>query len=538
MLSSKIDPGACALTKHFAKWTRLLTAAAVATAATSAFAVQEIEPNNTCATAQVLGAIAPNSPITVNGALTTPPSVPDVDFYKVTGATPGNVLRVHVTGGSDGVDTLVLPMAAVLNSSCGVIQNSGATDPITFETVVPSDGVLLLAVTSCCDFQLTGSGYYAGTYTLTVTELVPVQSVSGRVVDAVTSQPVSSVLVNLTVCGDPSCSPTTQVFVGQVFTDPMGQYSFTTTYFGGPLDPGTYQGLVIDYQGRYLQAQFSFSAAGGEQKIVPDVALTPTPVIGSVSGRIVDSVTHAPLSGVSPPHAYVSMYAYSGYAFSFASGFADSAGRFTFAHDQSGRPLIAATYFVTISAEQYQQLGETTAPIPAGANQDLGDIQLVSNPIRFTLLRGCSNVPITGGRCEYQVQITNAIARSIEGEAWATINAYGLQSFVTNSLFQTNVPQEMNLAAATRTYSASRTASFEFSIPGTVPVYAFICPTFWFGVDPVNPQLYVQGAMTDYTSCVQRTATGYTPATDDQANELRKEAHEHEAKQRAAMSPH
>jgi hypothetical protein len=191
-----------------------------------------------------------------------------------------------------------------------------------------------------------------------------------------------------------------------------------------------------------------------------------------------------------------------------------------------------------VSAEQYQQLNTFAAPIAPGANQDLGDIQLVSNPVRFTLLQGCSSVPLAGGVCEYKVEITNGVANPVEGAAWATINAFGLQSFIGSSLFQTNEPQQMYLAAATRTYRSSRTGTFEFAIPGTVPQYAFICPTFWFGVDPVNPQLYVQGAMTDYTSCVQRTATGYTPATPDQSDQLRREAHEHEAKERAAVMPH
>jgi hypothetical protein len=70
-----------------------------------------------------------------------------------------------------------------------------------------------------------------------------------------------------------------------------------------------------------------------------------------------------------------------------------------------------------------------------------------------------------------------------------------------------------------------------------VPIYAFICPTFWFGTGDANPQLYAQGQMTDYTDCVQRTATGYAPATPDQIKGLRKEAREHEAKERAMVLP-
>lgn len=209
-----------------------------------------------------------------------------------------------------------------------------------------------------------------------------------------------------------------------------------------------------------------------------------------------------------------------------------------FNRDPSGRGIPANTYFnVYVSAEQYQTQFTSIITGGAGVNQDVGDIQMVSNPVRFTVLQGCTNVPLTGGVCEYKVQITNGIATPVEGGAWATINANNLGSFVGSSLFQTGEPQEMYLAGATRTTRASRTASFAFEIPGTVPIYSFICPTFWFGTGEANPQLYTQGAMTDYTACVQRTATGYTAATPDQIKGLRKEAHEHEAKERAMVLP-
>lgn len=525
---------------RFARWTRVLLAVWVATAASSAFATQEVEPNNTCALAQILGAIATNSPITVNGSLKTTPTAPDVDFYKVSGGTPGDILRVLVTGASDGVDTLSLPVAAILSSSCSIIQSSYAGDPLTFDFVVPADGVAILAVTSYPDFSLAGTGFYSGSYTLTATEIIPVQSISGRVVDAVTGQPVSGVQATLMLCVDATCT-TGQSMVNEALTDTSGQFSFTvTTFNGAPLAPGTYQMAINDYSGRYVPAQSpAFPAASGRQVVVPDIALAPTPVIGSVSGRIVDSVTHAPLSGVGEPFVQIILAGCAGYACTYVTGSPDSSGRFKFTHDANGRGIVAnAQLTMSVVADQYQQLYTTVLPIAAGADDKLGDIQLMSNPVRFTVLHGCTNVPITGGVCEYKVQITNGGANPVEGAAWATIDAVGLQSFIGGSLFQTDQPQEMYLAGATWTYRASRVASFEFAIPGTVPAFAFICPTFWFGVDPVNPQLYVQGSTTAFMNCVQRTATGYTPATPDQADRLRKERHEHEVKERQAVMPH
>lgn len=535
---AKTDPICRSLVSSSKYCAKLLLSTFLLTSATAALAIQEVDPNNTCALAQNVGPLSPNATVTVNGALKTPPTVPDVDFYKFTGGTPGDLLRVTVSGVSDGVDTLTLPLAEILNSSCLITNTPGSLDPITVQITVPADGVVVVAVSSCCDFGLTGAGLYAGSYTLAVTEIVPVQSISGRAVDSVTLQPIPNVQAQLTLCGDPNCATVIQA-EGFTYTSSLGQFTFTSN-FGSPLPPGTYNVALEDFQGNYeTTLSLPFAAASGQQAVMPDIAMLPVPVIGSIRGRIVDSATHAPLSGVSAPFAFIQLFACPGFRCSVVSGYTDSTGEFVFNRDQSGRAILASTsYSVYVTAEQYQTLSNGSILTGgAGVNQDVGDIQLVSNPIRFTVLQGCANVPLTGGVCEYKVQITNGIATPVEGEAWATINANGLGSFVGSSLFQTGEPQKMYLAGATETTRASRIASFEFEIPGTVPIYSYICPTFWFGTGDNSPQLYTQGEMSDYTDCVQRTAAGYTPATPDQIKGLRKEAHEHEAKERAMVLP-
>ena len=538
MLCLKTGPTSGASIKSLTSCARLLLTAFLLTSATAVLAVQEIDPNNTCALAQNVGALSENATITVTGALKTPPAVPDIDFYKFNASTPEDIFRVSLHGVSDGVDTLTLPLAVVFNSSCLFPTFiSGAYDPISFDVVVPGDGVVILAVTSCCDFGFTGAGFYAGSYTLTATEIAPVKSISGRAVDSVTAQPIAGVQATLTICQDSACTvqgPAT----AYSSTDPLGQFIFTSS-FGGPFEPGTYQVTLQDTSfGRYETVQSPpFTAASGEQKVIADISMVLVPVIGSISGRIVDSVTHAPLSGVSAPYAHLQLIGCF-IVCRYLSGYTDSAGRFRFVQDQAGHGIPANTAFdLFVAADQYQQLYSTIVTGGAGVNQDLGDVLVVSNPIRFSVLQGCTSVPLTGGVCEYKVEITNGIATPVQGEAWATINANGLGSFVGNSVFQTGEPQEMYLAGATRTTWASRTASFEFEIPGTVPTYSFICPTFWFGTGDDNAQLYTQGVLNDFAYCVQRTATGYTPATDDQIERLRKEAHEHEAKERAVVLP-
>jgi hypothetical protein len=541
MLCDKTDPICSSLVRNSRYCAELLLTVFLLTTATAALAVQEIDPNNTCALAQNVGALSPNATITVNGALKTLPTVPDIDFYKFTGGTPGDLLRVTLRGAWDAVDTLTLPMAGVFTSSCGLTFNSGAYDPISFEVVVPADGVAILAVTSCCDFGFIGAGSYLGSYTLTATEIATVSSISGRATDAVTSLGISGVQADLYLCQEPTCTAGTS-FVTYANTDSLGNFTFTNSTFQGygqGIFPGTYDVTLQDNSGRYLMTVSApFSAASGEQKVIAAIPMTPTPVIGSVSGRLVDSVTHAPLSGVGVPFAQISLSGCIQFVCSFISGYTDSSGRFKFDHGQSGNGIVATVPLsLYINADQYQQLFISTPPIGVGVNQDLGDIQVASNPIRFNVLQGCSNVPLSGGECEYQVEITNAISSAVEGVAWATIYAQNLGSFSYQSTFQTGEPREMYLAGATMTTRASRTATFGFTVPGTVPIYAFICPTFWFGTGDDNPLLYPQGQFNDYLDCVQRTATGYTPATPDQIKALRKEAHEHEAKERAMVLP-
>jgi len=515
---------------------RVILAFLLLTAGKGALAVTETEPNDSCGTAQNAGALA-QAPITVTGALTTPPTTPDVDFYKFT-AQPGTLFQVALTGASDGTHTLEVPIVEALNSSCGYLYSSGPTDPISFQIAVPPDGVVILGVSSFPDFNFTGAGQYAGTYTFAVTQIIPVQSISGRAVDAATRQPISGVYVTLNLCRDPAC--VTGDFTGNLFTDPSGQFSFASSAFGTPLAPGNYQVSLNDFSGNHVPTQSPiFSASSSEQKVIPDIAMTPTPVIGSIRGQITDSVTRAPLSGIGVPYAHISISGCNAFgACTFLDGFADSMGRFRFDRDQSGRGIVAgAAYNAFVTADQYQEVIQFIPPIDVGANVDLGKIALVSNPIRFNLVQGCSSIPLTGGVCRYEVEITNGIASQVRGSAWATITASGLASFVSSSVFQTGDPQEMNLAPATRKRRSSRTATFEFAIPGSVPTYAFICPTFWFGVDPANPQLYVQGSLSAYPACVQRTATGYAPATPDQVKGLRKEAREHAARERAKVLP-
>ena len=141
----------------------LLALALVITGPSRGWAQTETEPNNTCATAQQIA--VPSLPLSVTGGL----EVQDVDFYRFA-VTPGRVVIATLEGQTTGKGTLEDPFMGLFDSQCHLItvDDDGAGDlnsRIGF--TVPADGIVILAVTSCCDDSFTGSSS-AGTYRLTL----------------------------------------------------------------------------------------------------------------------------------------------------------------------------------------------------------------------------------------------------------------------------------------------------------------------------------------------------------------------------------
>lgn len=130
-------------------------------------AVTEVEPNNTCPTAQDLGLVA--LPLTVSGSLDTiPPATTDLDFFRFKG-TPGDTVTIDLEGQSTGKGTLFDPLLGVFNSGCGMIataNNGGVGLNARLTLTIPLDSILIVAATSCCDTTFTQGGL--GSYQLTV----------------------------------------------------------------------------------------------------------------------------------------------------------------------------------------------------------------------------------------------------------------------------------------------------------------------------------------------------------------------------------
>jgi hypothetical protein len=235
----------------------------------------EEEPNHPCSTAQNFGAVA--LPFTVNGSLDSTPESPDVDFFKFTGA-PGALVRVDLEGESTGKGTLGDPFLGFFDSACNLIAanddgGAGLNSRLVF--AIPADGIFILAATLCCDESFTGGG--VGTYQLSITPTARIGSIRGRVVDAVTGDPLPGdtepfAFVQLLRCEDFECFE-----VNAQSADTQGRFQFSLDFSGQRLEVGTYQ--VVAFANQYQQGQTDpFGVAEGEHRDVGDVRLQPFPV--------------------------------------------------------------------------------------------------------------------------------------------------------------------------------------------------------------------------------------------------------------------
>ena len=186
---------------------------------------QEIEPNNTCPTAQDVGLVT--LPVTLEGELDATLETPaDVDFFRFTG-TPGSTVRVDLEGQDTGQGTLADPLVGVLDSNCNFFarnDDSGGTRNASLVFTVPADGIFVVAATSFPDFNFVGGG--VGTYQLSLT---PAGGIRGRVVDADTEMPLPGndfpfAFVRLLRCEASGCFD-----VAGQNTDSEGRFQFIST---------------------------------------------------------------------------------------------------------------------------------------------------------------------------------------------------------------------------------------------------------------------------------------------------------------------
>lgn len=130
------------------------------------------EPNDTCLAATDLGVIT--LPLEIYDTLSGfPYAGGDVDFFRFEGP-PNQPVTVDLEGQATGQGTLGDPFLGAFDGACGQIgldDDGGVGTNSRLALTIPSDGVLVLGVTRCCDGAFNFGG--EGTYRLTVDTGIP-----------------------------------------------------------------------------------------------------------------------------------------------------------------------------------------------------------------------------------------------------------------------------------------------------------------------------------------------------------------------------
>lgn len=342
--------------------------------------IPEAEPNNSCAEAQNIGAVAATATALgqLDGWSSETPNVgdtPNIDMFRLT-AAPGSYASVSLTGGSSGAGTLEDPLVGVLSSDCAVqaiADYGGAGLDAATGVTVPADGVLIIAATSCCDYDLQLGGPGAGSYRLDVLISAPIGEISGRLVDGETGLPLapdgfSPSAVELYTCVEGGCD-LSPLRSGSI--DEQGRFSFAGSSDQGFILGGDFRiRAVIGGYSNYVSP--IFAVAGGVARDLGDIALSPRRPIGPISGRVVDSRTGEPLTG-----GGLSLVECDGFGcgMTVASLSPDDQGRFRFEESTVGYPLFSGSYRVTYSGfPAYSQSSSAIFTVGPGQSYDVGDL--------------------------------------------------------------------------------------------------------------------------------------------------------------------
>lgn len=424
----------------------------------------EMEPNHPCSAAQHLTA---SSPLTVDGSIDTQ----DVDFYRVS-APAGSVLRVRLQGASSGQGTLGDPILGAFSDDCTTLiryDDDGGTGLDSYFELPVASGTAVLAAASYGDFWFTGSGYYTGSYRLTIEQDEgPARSISGRAIDAETGSPLPSAYVSLTRCNEGFCGE----LVGWAYTDFQGEFLFENGAFNvySPLTAGDYQVRIDMYN--YEAAQVGpFQVSAGQELDLGDIGLNPYPRVGSIRGRLVDAVTGAPLPGYAQPFAWVQLLYCNPdpFCYTVRSASAGPDGTFLFEGDFY-YPLLPGIYKLAAYADQYETVTSEPFQVADREHFDFGDLAMKSFLVRFYLEQACGPIPAAGGSCHFKMRVVNGSPSRFVGETWSIVQGGPIGTPAGYTAFQTGNPKGVSLAPG-----ASAVVPLSFFVPADVSDGAYVC---------------------------------------------------------------
>lgn len=463
----------------------------------------EVEPNDDCFQPQDLTGLT--IPLSVRGALEGGPEQPDIDAFRIMGA-PGDQAWVELAGAADGSGTLAFPYLSAYSSACVFLgsdfdpQGGNARMRVFF----PDDGLVVVEAIQCCG---------PGTYLLSVEPVAFAGSISGRMVDSETLEPLPGTSVELLDCSE-SC-----FVIASRYADEDGRFNFDSDFSGAPLLAGPYQIYAAREPSHKFGMFGPFEVGEGEHLDVGDLALQPQTFIGSVRGRVVDAISGEPVPVVDFPFSSADLFRCPDGPDSCvlqSFGFLDSQARFQFSEPF----LPTGVYQVRANVDQYQTLLSEFFEVGEGENFDLGDLPATPFPVQFFNVEPCADVPSQGGTCRFRLDVRNGRANRFKGAVWGQVFAFDTGSMVGFTQFQIGkvgavnpMPVPFNLAAG-----QSLKADLEFQVPGTVRDFALICLDAFAGEEP-SPQFDTLGRR-DLFCLYKLPDGGFRPLRGAEAKEL------------------
>jgi hypothetical protein len=435
----------------------------------------ESEVNHPCVFAQDLGAVA--LPHMIEGALDALLLQGDVDFYRID-LPPNSGVQVDLEGQDAGAGTLRDPFLGLFDSSCRLLRlnDDGGSLSSRVLAFVPADGVVIVAATGCCDNEFRGEIGAGGSYRIILRPAELIRSIRGRALDSGSGAPLPGsdfpfaraelFRCSLVDCDDP---------IGSDAVSSQGEFGFEADFSGVPLFAGRYR-LVLSAEHYGDLVSTPFDVAAGEEEDLGDLSLTPLARIGSIAGRVIDSVTRFPLSGNDPPFVHVTLEKCdSGNCFFVDSATVDDQGRFLFGDDPS-HPLEPGDYRVEADADEYQTADTPPLPVAEGEDVVLSDLPLDPFPVSFAEIRACGDLPRQGGTCRFSVRVVNRLNRRIDGAAWALVESFSTGSLTDRTVFQAGVPKVVPLPSR-----GNRMVPFSFRVPASFENGGTICTEIFFG---------------------------------------------------------
>jgi hypothetical protein len=147
------------------------------------------------------------------------------------------------------------------------------------------------------------------------------------------------------------------------------------------------------------------------------------PLLGSISGRLVDARDGAPVTGADPDFALVTLVrCEASECDALADAAPDAQGRFTFNGEVLG--LRVGQYLIAASAEGYQNGQQRVSDafhVGPGEAFELGDFPLQPNPLQITGVELCGPLPEQGGVCHYALEFRNRTNVPFSGRVWSLV---------------------------------------------------------------------------------------------------------------------